>query len=56
MEGLGRYSLMTMSMPWFCVDDEHNAMGSLEETHSIAGHRDAFVVQNARAHLKLTDQ
>ena len=39
----------------FCVDDEHNATGSLEETHSIASHGDAFVVQNARAHPKLTD-
>ena len=55
MEGLGRCALMTMSMPLFCVDDEHNATGSLEETHSIAGHGDAFVVQNARAHPKLTD-
>jgi hypothetical protein len=43
MEGLGRCALMTMSMPLFCVDDEHNATGSLEETHSIAGHGDAFV-------------
>ena len=56
MEGLGRCSLMTMSMPLFCVADEHNATGSLEETHSIAGHGDAFVVQNARAHPKLTYQ
>jgi hypothetical protein len=28
--------VMTMSMPLFCVDDEHNATGPLEETHSIA--------------------
>ena len=55
MEGLGRRAMMTMSMPLFGVDDEHNATGSLEETHSIASHGDAFVVQNARAHPKLTD-
>ena len=55
MEGLGRCSLTTMSMPLFCVDDEHNATGCLEETHSIAGNGDAFVVQNVRARAKLTD-
>ena len=46
MEGLGRCALMTMSMLLFYVDDEHNATGSLEETHSIAAHGDEFVVQN----------